>query len=131
MGTRSTIHVKDGNKTIISIYNQYDGYPTGVGQDLYEALNKGFTEVKNGFHGGDTMPEVFNGLGCLSAYLVTKFKDSVGQCYITNSKDRQEYNYFVSLKDNAVFLKVTDWKNKTIFRNYLTQFNAEKVEGLE
>ena len=31
MGTRSIIHVKDERKTITTIYRQYDGYPSGMG----------------------------------------------------------------------------------------------------
>lgn len=32
MGTRSIIHVKDGRKTIVTLYRQYDGYPSGMGE---------------------------------------------------------------------------------------------------
>ena len=42
MGTRSLTYVYDeqGEK-IINLYRQFDGYPTGHGQELAEFLNKG------------------------------------------------------------------------------------------
>ena len=39
MGTRSTTAIRDENgKTLVTIYRQYDGYPTGHGQELADFL---------------------------------------------------------------------------------------------
>lgn len=113
MGTRSTIHVYEGKQHVVGIYNQYDGYLSGIGGDLYEFLSKG--RVVNGFN-----PSVdklnFNGAGCLAAKLVANFKEGTGGCYITDKKDRQEYNYFIYVNNDQITIKVTDWGNKFILK---------------
>lgn len=99
MGTRSTTRFCQegkGNKTgkcIGAIYRQYDGYPEGHGNDLAACL-KGRVIV-NGFQ-GQTTKEAFNGMTCLGAYVIGKLKgDQIGNIYLTDEKDRQEYNYIV------------------------------------
>ena len=72
MGTRATIHIakrEEGvsfseipKKKIVSIYNQYDGYPEGLGVTI-----------------ADT---VFNGLGCLAASLIAELKHEAGYVYV-------------------------------------------------
>ena len=39
MGTRSLTFVYDGEQPIINMYRQFDGYPSGHGQELAEFLN--------------------------------------------------------------------------------------------
>ena len=46
MGTRTLVHIKDGKKTIATIYRQYDGYPSGMGEDIKRILNKGSGSFK-------------------------------------------------------------------------------------
>lgn len=129
MGTRSTLHIKDGKKTLASIYRQHDGYPTGMGTDIKKLLNNGKVELRNGYNGGDSIPSQFNGLQCLGAFIIGALKgDSIGGIYLTDSKDRQEYNYFLSQKNELISLKVTDYDNKTIFNGLLTEFDGETVE---
>jgi hypothetical protein len=120
MGTRSTIHVKEGKKTLLSMYIQYDGYIEGMGAQLYEFLKN--RQVVNGYN-----PEInkndFNGAGCLAAQLVAHFKSGIGGHYITDSKDRQEYNYFIEIGElNRILLKVTDWENKKIYSGTVANF---------
>lgn len=74
MGTRSLLHIKDEGKTLVTLYRQYDGYPTGMGKDIKDALAKGKARLTNGYSGSDKNPEVFNGMGCLAAYLVVELK---------------------------------------------------------
>lgn len=89
MGTRSLTFVhanteEDGNsKPVVCIYQQYDGYFSGVGEDILSFL-KG-SSVVNGIGGGDTT-RMFNGSGDLAARIITHFKrgdaDSAGGVYI-------------------------------------------------
>lgn len=139
MGTRSTTHIfglpEDSKTTadalkklspLVSMYQQYDGYPSGHGTVLAEFLD-GMTIV-NGF-GDGTPAKAANGPGCFAAQLVKYLKDGIGGLYITTAEDRQEFNYFIYLRaedrgwgPNAkvtpqqVFVVATDSDDKTIFR---------------
>lgn len=97
MGTRSTIkfiEVFEGGEDVVlaSIYQQSDGYPDGVGKELYDFL-KDFTIV-NGF-GSDTPERSANGAGCLAAQFIAEHKTDIGGFYMTAPDDEQEYNYRV------------------------------------
>jgi hypothetical protein len=75
------------------MYRQYDGYPSGHGEELADFLNGG--KVVNGI-GGDK--NVFNGAGCLAAQMIAHFKNGAGGFYIEpiTAKDcGQEYEYEV------------------------------------
>jgi hypothetical protein len=94
MGTRSLTFVYDGDKPIINMYRQYDGYPEGHGRELAEFLM--FGEMVNGF--SDENAREWNGMGCLAAQMIAHFKKSVGGFYIypVDSTDCwQEYEYHV------------------------------------
>ena len=80
MGTRSLTFVYDGEKPIVNMYRQFDGYPSGHGLELAEFLNS-FDEVVNGLPVGDTR-RLANGMGCLAAQMIANFKDSAGGFYI-------------------------------------------------
>ena len=92
MGTRSLTRViprqkglsyDDGHnhveKSVVNIYRQYDGYPTGMGLDLAGFLSE--LDVVNGFN----LPapaRIANGTGCLAAQLVAYLKDGPGNVYL-------------------------------------------------
>ena len=137
MGTRTIVHLKDENKkTILTLYRQYDGYPTGMGNDIKKILNNGIVEIRNGFTTKDQIPRQFNGMGCLSAFLVGELKNKkIGNVYIQtpNTKDMgEDYTYTLSLsKLGTLKLKVVEnYKNKTIFDGLLSAFDGEQVEQL-
>lgn len=99
MGTRSVtrfIHVEKETSKLpeeetiyVSIYQQFDGYYSGVGRSILEFIKSG--EIVNGF--GMDERKQFNGLGCMAAQFISEEKDGVGGLYITNQEDQQEYNY--------------------------------------
>ena len=101
MGTRSTTKFiekfedtktgKTEERTICAIYQQFDGYPSGVGMQIAEFLKD--IDVVNGMSGDRTMGKVANGIGCLSAQYIALNKDEAGNLYMTNPDDSQEYNY--------------------------------------
>jgi hypothetical protein len=94
MGTRSLTFVYDGDKPIINMYRQFDGYPSGHGSELADFL-KGF-KIVNGY--GEVKPKIANGMGCLAAQLIANFKQSVGGFYIhavTDTDCWQDYEYHV------------------------------------
>jgi hypothetical protein len=136
MGTRSLVHIKEGKKTIATIYRQYDGYPTGMGDDIKEILNDGMVNILNGFSLNHQVPKQFNGMGCLAAYLIGELKNKkIGNVYIypTNVKNiGEDFTYTISEDLGILNLKVVEnYKNKTIFKGMLTSFDGKRVEGLD
>jgi hypothetical protein len=135
MGTRTLVHIKDGKKTIATIYRQYDGYPTGMGNDIKNALNLGNVTILNGYN-SHAIPSNFNGMGCLAAFLIGELKQKkIGNVYIypANSKDAgEDYTYTLTESGGKVKLKVVEsYNNKTIFNGLLKDFDGETVEGLD
>lgn len=95
MGTRSLTFVYDGDKAIINMYRQFDGYPSGHGLELAEFLNQG--KLVNGISSAEN-GLVFNGMGCLAAQVVAKFKDGPGNIYLHRGGTTgcwEEYRYEV------------------------------------
>jgi len=107
MGTRALTFVYDGDKPIVNLYRQYDGYPTGHGAELAQFLD-GF-KIVNGI--GAEKTRIANGMGCLAAQVVAHFKDSVGGFYIhsvDSTECGQDYEYRVYQKDKELRVRVTD-----------------------
>lgn len=144
MGTRSLTRVietyRDNKKNkqvkskLVNMYRQYDGYPSGHGEELADFLNGG--KVVNGI-GSDK--NVFNGAGCLAAQMIAHFKDGAGGFYIypINAKDcGQEYEYevIVDFDTHEITLKCIevgyiDSKGKYKNRNrVLFEGNPNKFE---
>jgi len=104
MGTRSITTVKDenGNK-IIEMYQQYDGYPSGVGKDLFLFINS--KKMVNGI-GSDK--NVFNGINCFAAQLVTEFKDGAGNTYLhAPTKDHKNKKKYWDLYCAEFYYEIT------------------------
>lgn len=100
MGTRSLTIVKtdDGKTDLCVMYRQFDGYIEAHGKELADFL-KGRVLV-NGFSMGED-DNNFNGLPCLAASLVAKFKTGIGAIYLhpANTRDcGEEYRYTISAK---------------------------------
>ena len=94
MGTRSTIAFIDNTDELVRIYQQYDGYPSGVGLNLANWIKD--KTLVNGFNINQTMKKGFcNGIGCMSAQFIHDFKDDIGGLYITDHDDVEDYNYKV------------------------------------
>ncbi len=142
MGTRSLVHVKnESGQTLVSMYRQFDGYPSGMGQDIFNALNGGKVRVCNGFSGNDQNPKVFNGMGCLAAHLVGALKtptndpdqktNSIGNVYIVNlnaSNSGEEYVYTLSMKANKVMIEVVKvYGDIVLYNGPLASFNPEEA----
>lgn len=122
MGTRSSTYVySSGNKPIVCMYRQLDGYPSGHGVELAEFLNSG--KIVNGIPAG-YQQLIFNGMGCLAATMVAHFKDGPGGFYLhvpdLNQDCWQEYEYHVYenrivVKDPTEVIFDDSWNNFTNF----------------
>lgn len=87
MGTRSHTNFIDAtngdNDLVCTIYQQYDGYVSYLGKNIAEFLSgKG---IVNGFSGRDVTQA--NGIGCLIAQYIAKFKDGIGNLYVMKPKE--------------------------------------------
>ena len=125
MGTRATIHIakrEEGvsfseipKKKLVSIYQQYDGYPEYLGVTIANYLDS--KRIVNGL-GGDRSA-VFNGLGCLAASLIAELKEEAGNVYIDNPDCPHgwlDYEYVV-WGDNGkdVWISIFDYNRNCIF----------------
>lgn len=90
MGTRSTVKFLEGNEVMLSVYQQYDGYPSGVGKQIVNLLDK--YKLINGISYGEAQP-IANGIGDLALFYVIENKKQAGNIYATSKDDSQEYNY--------------------------------------
>ena len=134
MGTRTLVHIKDEKKTIATIYRQYDGYPSGIGNEIVQILNKGNVTILNGFSSSHSSPSHFNGMGCLGAFLIGELKQKkIGNVYVfpPNSKGvGEEYTYTITNSKSGIKMKVVDtWNGKVLFNGLLRDFNGELVES--
>lgn len=106
MGTKSTVtfinkYPDSGEVCLVKIYEQYDGYPSGVGKKLCNfILGK---KIINGISSDQFTDEFANGFDDLATMYIAKFKKGIGCFYITDptldsdrsSNKRCDYNYEV------------------------------------
>lgn len=137
MGTRSLVHIHDKDRDsdlLVLLYRQYDGYPTGMGKDIKAILCNGKSVITNGFGMGQKAPEVFNGMGCLGAFLVKELKENIGNVYLepvvqAGNDFGQEFEYHVFLRDEKVFLSIDEvYRGNTIYEGPIAEFDPETVE---
>lgn len=99
MGTRSlTCFVDEDGEEFVTMYRQFDGYPSGHGADLAEFLSG--IRMVNGIPLSDQgKVRMANGMGCLAAQVVAYFKTDAGGIYLHKPNTRdvgEEYIYMVS-----------------------------------
>ena len=123
MGTRSLTYVYGGDretKPLVCMYRQFDGYPSGHGQELIDFLKP--IKLVNGL-GHDEKRKVANGMGCLAAQLIANFKTEPGQFYLhepgLEQDSGQEYEYHIF--DHGIDVK--DYYGKTIFSGDYKEFD--------
>ena len=128
MGTRSTTTIKNENgKTLVTLYRQFDGYPSGIGQELADFLNA--RTIINGIS-GQTAKTHANGIGCLAAQLIGEFKGGqIGNVYITTEDDSQEYNYTVYYKEGVPYLRCESEYNGLLYDGLASGFNGSVIEN--
>ncbi|ANJ65534.1 hypothetical protein [Pseudoalteromonas virus vB_PspP-H6/1] len=125
MGTRSTTKVLNlEGDNILSMYGQYDGYESGHGSALLEFIKS--KPMVNGYSGDK---QAFNGMGCLAAQLVSRFKgNETGGFYMVGAEQSEEYDYTVYAKgdyDNCkLFIKVEAY-GETVFDGEIESYNPQ------
>jgi len=106
MGTRSITHVYEQDtdtkpaQPIVSIYQQYDGYPEGVGATLCKFMEG--LKIVNGMSGDPV--RVANGAGCFAAQLIAHLKKAPGGVYIyPPGASDEEFVYRIYIKSPQGF----------------------------
>jgi hypothetical protein len=105
MGTRARVEVFEGEDCIVSIYRQFDGYPSGLGQELHDFLKP--RKIINGIGMDQTAENSANGAGCLAAQLVAHLKDKIGNVYLeprmkVDGECGEEYVYRLHVNDKDI-----------------------------
>lgn len=122
MGTRSLTYVYDGKTPVVCMYRQFDGYPSGHGQELADFLFDG--KFVNGIPFG-SKEKLFNGMGCLAAQMVAAFKEDAGGIYLYHTdRDQdawQEYEYHV-FEDKVIVYSGYSKENNVLFNGSWTDF---------
>ena len=131
MGTRSLTHIHNNDGTVLmTLYRQYDGYPTGMGDDIKKVL--GGKTVVNGYNDARTQ---VNGMGCAAAMLVAGLKDGCGGVYVypADSNDcGEDYIYILSTDGSKLLLEVQGaWEGNVLYSGPLDEFDGETVENAE
>ena len=135
MGTRSLTVLQDNDgQEIAVLYRQMDGYPEGHGAELARYL-KPF-RVVNGFGLGDTKGKAANGMPCLAAQLIAKFKRDIGGFYLHPAGTRdcgEEYVYTVYLKDGEVCLRcrIAYGETKLLYDGPARQWDTKAVRAAQ
>ena len=128
MSTRSLTFIKnDTNRVLMNMYRQCDGYPSGIGTELYEFLKD--IRMVNGISMDDG-DKIANGAGCLAAQIVSHFKDGPGGVYLLPPSSRdcgQDYEYHITADLSGITVKVVEagWtghRAKTLYQGDLEGF---------
>jgi len=118
MGTRCTTQFyqiewsKEGEilskELLANLYRQYDGSLGGHGKELRKLL-KG-KRIINGIS-NQTIKEAFNGMGCLAAWIIGKFKkNNIGNFYIQPLEQIESYNYEIyNSKNGEIMIKIENY----------------------
>lgn len=116
---------------IVTMYRQYDGYPSGHGLELAQFIAQG--KMVNGF--GANPELVFNGLGCLAAQVVAHFKNGPGNIYLHRGGTTnrwEEYRYEVIFDEDTEKLTFkcieVHGKPETIYEGTVQGFIENFVE---
>lgn len=130
MGTRSTIAFIERSTNregkvfeteLVRIYQQFDGYPSGVGKELANWLNN--KHIINGIPYGEDVSNCCNGIGCMTAQFIRDFKTDIGGLYITTNNDFEDYNYRVIEENDMITLEAYHWDDaKPFFRGTSKEF---------
>ena len=102
------------DKIHVQIYNHYNGYPEGLGVTLAEYLQD--FKIVNGLPMRTN--KLANGLGCLSAQVVSYLKEEPGNVYLYRPGERswEDYEYFIWCKEgHGVWISIFDYEGNCIF----------------
>ena len=133
MGTRSLIHFKnDAGATLVTVYRQFDGYPSGRGEELARWLEG--KHIVNGIPAGEDTANLANGMGCLAAQWIAHEKTDVGGVYIyppDASGVWEDYVYIVSpTPTGGLLLTAAVPDDEPFYSGSPHEFDGDKLEAI-
>lgn len=133
MGTRSLTHLHEEgleSPIFLTIYKQFDGYPSGLGEEIAECLGK--RELVNGYNNEKTQ---VNGIGCAAALLISHLKgDDAGGVYISKTLGEHDawhdYSYDIYVQDDELYMQITErYRNTVLGFGRIKDFDSEKLKN--
>jgi hypothetical protein len=136
MGTRSLVKFyNEEDVEIVTLYRQFDGYPTGMGKDLKEII--GNRVLVDGYTDKQVQ---LNGMNCLAAFVVGALKDGeCGNVYLHPAGSiglGEDYVYTlhkgeqINNKSWAVNITVNSAnRDKLLYSGSLADFNPVRCES--
>ena len=132
MGTRAVTNIFNGEKHLVTIYRQSDGYLSCHGAEIVEALQG--REFVNGLRGFE-YKKYINGMGCAAALLIAHLKRDMeaGNIHIAppNPTRTEEFEYTIfgdTMKpQDGISIKVTSY-GKTLYHGPLSGFDPLAIE---
>lgn len=109
MGTRATYRFFDNNNHLISLYGQYDGYPSGNPLGIVKFLNN--LNIVNGLYYGSRIGECANGWEDAILQLIVYLKREPGNWYLETTPDEDpwlDYNWIIDVSKRTISLKEYD-----------------------
>lgn len=123
MGTRSITTIVDNGRKIVTMYRQFDGYPSGHGEELFDFLAP--MKLCNGIGTQQSTGKWANGAGCLAAQMIAHFKTGIGGIYLETPRLKlagEDFGYEVHVDEhNDIKVKVNDRRN-TLFYGSVPDF---------
>jgi len=108
MSVRSlTVVLDKHDRELMTMYRHGGGSPEGHGQELADFLARG--RLVNGFTLDEQDEIVFNGMGCLAAWIIIEFKDGPGIVYLLPPGTRnigEDYVYTVYAQNGRIKMRV-------------------------
>lgn len=133
MGTRSLINIyekPDSAEPFVTIYRQFDGYPSVAGEDIKKAI--GGRTLVNGFQ---DRKKQCNGMACAAALLISALKgDIAGGFYIypAGTKDcGEEYTYNLFPSGEHFRLTINAGGTGNIWEGLLHEMDGAAIESAE
>ncbi len=132
MGTRAVTNIFDGDKHLVTIYRQSDGYLSGHGKEIAGAFHG--RVLVNGMPGADYRKYI-NGMGCAAALLIAHLKHDLeaGSIYIAppNPEREEEFEYAISgdtmKPEEGMAISVTSY-GRTLYEGPMAEFDPEAIE---
>ena len=97
------------------LYKHYDGFPERLGVTLASYL-KGY-DIRNGIPSKFQGP-IANGIGCLSAQLVSYLKDEPGNVYLQPPRNInvEDYVYYIWVKEGSrIMISIFNYEEECIY----------------
>ena len=108
MSVRSlTVVLDEHERELMTMYRHGGGDPEQHGQELADFLARG--RLVNGFTLDEQDEIVFNGMGCLAAWIIIEFKDGPGNVYLLPPGTRdigEDYVYTVYPQNGRIKMRV-------------------------